>query len=126
MRRTTSTLVLLFLLAGCGSGDDGDDDNGDGGGDGGGGSTAAEGCPQLAERWCELACNCTAGAECTMNRGIVTETHDSEAKCTTFYSALGCDTAPEDPSWVAACDQALSSAQCDGTEGLLYPEACHY
>ena len=125
MKTSTSSLALLLLFAACGGDGDGDGDgNGDGNGDGG--SAAAGSCEELANRWCAQACSCTAGSECRIKRGIVSETHESETNCTTFYAALGCNTAPEDPQWATTCDSSLAAAQCDGTDGLLLPEACHY
>ena len=94
------------------------------GGDDGGGGNSCEDVNQLV---CDLACDCTDGAECIIAAGAVTITHESASDCSGFWVTFGCSQDGADDVDYVACRAALESASCiDTPEGtaLEFPAEC--
>lgn len=103
--------------------------------DGGNGQDSSDttpsggGCAGTTRALCKKACACTSNGagKCTIAYGTsVTETHDSEAQCETFYAALVCGDAANAAQYDDACGAAVASASCTTTStgaAVAFPSA---
>lgn len=116
-----AVFVMTGLHAGCG---DDDDD--------GGGSGAS--CVETMTKWCDRACACTPGEECSVTTDAepsgwgLTLTVENRAGCVMLFAEYGCQQPESANIDFAACNTALDSAQCvdtDDSRALLSPAECN-
>ena len=95
------------------------------------GLTGCEGgesaCELANNQLCDLACECTDGAECVISSGGLTVHHPDEMDCREFWVELGCNSEGSARVDYSECSTALESATCvdaDGVSALEFPQAC--
>ena len=113
-------IVMTGLYVGCG------DDDDDGGGSG-------VSCVEAMTKWCDRACACTPGEECSVTTDPgegwgFTLTVENRAGCVMLFAEYGCQQPESANVDFAACNAALDSAQCvdtDDSRALLSPAECN-
>jgi len=83
-------------------------------------------CERAAEAFCDQACACTPGDECTAIDGGSSSTADDRQSCI-FFNSLACsDDETTDEEWTA-CEEAVQAGQCtteNGRTGLEQVDEC--